>query len=106
LATDAFKEMCRRRRLVDLINFIINARHAVNATTSKDECLVIGDLIHNIHAPQLNPPTNWGTIIDCDNIWPKTVDKVVRFDPWEIGHVFAALKRQLSAWLIILWWTC
>jgi hypothetical protein len=87
---------------VDLINLIVNARHAVNATTSKDECLVIGDLIHNVQAPQLNPPANWGTIVDRNNIWPKTVDKVVRFDPQEIRHVFAALKSQLSAWLIIL----
>jgi hypothetical protein len=44
-------------------------------------------------------------VIDCDDILPKTVDKVIRFDPREIGHVFAALKSQLSAWFIILWWT-
>jgi hypothetical protein len=87
--------------LADLTNLVINTRHAANATASKDECLVIGDLIHNIHASQLNPPANWGTVIDCDNILPKTVDKVIRFDPWEIGHV-CALKSQLSAWFIIL----
>ena len=92
LAADVFEEVCWRWRAVDLINFLVDTRHAANTTASKDECLVIRDLIHNVEAAKLNPPTNWSAMVYCNDIGSKAVNEFFRLHPRKIRHIFATLK--------------
>jgi|SRR5882762_7327305 len=92
LMADAFEEVCRRGRLVNTNNLLINARHAANTTALKDECLVVGNFVHDVEAAKLDPLANWGAMVDCNDVRPKAMDEIVRLHPWKIWQVFIALK--------------
>ena len=54
--------------LEDLINLIVDTRHAMDTTSLKDKCLIVRDLVHDIKPSKLDPPPNGATMIDCGDV--------------------------------------
>ena len=106
LAAHQFEEVHWRRWAEDLINLIVDTGHAMDTTSSKNKCLVVRDLVHNIEPSKLDPPPDGGAMIDCGDVGPEAMDELFRLHPGEIWHVFAALKSQLSARLVVLQQEC
>jgi hypothetical protein len=99
LAALGLEEMGRRRWAARVL---IDTRHAGDSTTSKDKCVVVGDLVYNIEAAKLGPPPNGGAMVNFVDTRPKTVYEFVRRHPREVRHILATLEGQLTARFIIL----